>query len=107
MFAKHYYEAHVTIEPVIDVRRLEELTYIANKYGFKVASLFMGKGGENRPSTFDAFMTAHNKDLDKIKFKIMGLVTDLQRADFEVHRYKIEDIVMDSRISDELNLLED
>lgn len=104
--ARHYYEAHVTIDPVIDVDRLEELQHIASKYKFKVASLFMGKGGNSRPSTFDAFMTAHSKNLVDIKFQILGLVRDLQRQGFPVRRYKIEDIVMDSRIDDELELLE-
>lgn len=106
MIAKHYYEAHVTIDPIPNQRSLNKVQAITERYNFRIASLLMVKGGERTPSTTDAFMTAHSKSLDDIKFKIMGLVTDLQRAGFVVRRYKIEDIVLDSRINDELSLLE-
>lgn len=106
MDAKHYYEAHVTIDPIFSAVKLEKAHNIASRFGFKVASLLMQKNGQIIPSSFDAFMTAHSKNLEDIKSKIMGLVTDLQRAGFVVRRYKIEDIVLDSRIADELSLLE-
>ncbi len=52
-------------------------------------------------------MTAHSRELGNIKWKVRSLVKELLSAGFKVWRYKIEDTVMDSRTSDELELLDD
>lgn len=104
---KFYYESHVTIEPIPDETRLEEAKTIAVSYGFKMAHLLMKnreKDTEERSSR-DTFMTAHSKDYAHIKLNTMAVVMALTSNGFKVWRYKIEDILCDSRIDDEFNLL--
>lgn len=106
MQAKHYYEIHITIEPVFD-DRLEGLKHIALMSGFKVASLLMKKRAEDteQRSRYDTFMTSHTQVLSEAIGNVRDMTRLLQREGFKVWRYKIEDIVLDSRIKDELNLL--
>jgi hypothetical protein len=106
MIAKHYYEAHVTIEPIHD-EQLDKARTIAEESKFKIAHLLMKnreKDTEERSSR-DTFMTAHDKDYDNIVFRTFSVVRSLKAAGFKVWRYKIEDIVVDSRITDEFDLL--
>jgi acetolactate synthase small subunit len=106
MIAKHYYEAHITIEPIFDDRLLFA-KHMAERRGFNIASLLMKKREEDteQRSQYDTFMTAHSKSSIEIEHKIIGFVHALQAEGFKVWRYKIEDIVMDSRINDTLSLL--
>lgn len=104
--ARLYYEAHVTIEPVFDVR-LNALKSIAREHGFRVADLFMKKreaDSETR-SKHDTFMTGHGKNLEDLQHRMSLMIRSAQSAGFQVWRYKIEDAVMDSRHADELVLL--
>jgi hypothetical protein len=104
--AKHYYEAHVTIEPVFD----KDLTFVkafASTHHFKLADLLMKKrevDTEERSSK-DTFMTSHSKNLEEITERTKSVVKGLVASGFKVWRYKIEDTVLDSRIEDELHLL--
>lgn len=106
--AKLYFESHVTIEPIYD-EKLEIASNIAKLHGFKIATLLMKKRAEDTEtrSQYDTFMTAHSKSLSKMIIGITGLVEELQKQGFKVWRYKIEDIMMDSRTKDVLNLLGD
>lgn len=101
-----YYESHVTIEPVFDLRRVLAGN-VASRYGFRLAKLIMRKDSADAemPSTDDTFMTANDKNLERLKVATIGLVLQLKSCDFQVRRYKIEDTILDSRISDELKLL--
>jgi hypothetical protein len=105
--AKHYFECHVTIEPIFD-EKLDAAKLLAQKFGFKIASLLMKKREtetETR-SKYDTFMTAHDKDLGNMKLRLTHLVHELKVQKFKIWRYKIEDTVMDSRIKDEMELLD-
>ena len=104
--ARYYYEAHVTIEPVFDDLR-EGANVTARQYGFKLANLLMQKRSVDAPerSKCDTFMTSHDSNLENITNRTKNLVCALQVAGFNVWRYKIEDTVLDSRISDVLELL--
>lgn len=106
MIAKHYLEAHVTIEPIFD-EHLEHATKIAQMHGFKIATLLMKKRAEDteQRSQFDTFMTAHSVSSLVLEGQITALVHALTVNGFKVWRYKIEDIIIDSRIHDELGLL--
>lgn len=101
-----YYESHITIEPVFD-DKLELASNIAIKYKFKVASLLMQKRKEDSPerSKNDTFMTSHDSSYEAIKDRMTYLIVELQANGFIVWRYKIEDVKLDSRIDDSLNLL--
>lgn len=104
--AEHYFEAHVTIEPVFD-EKLELASELAKNSKFKIASLLMQKREADTPtrSMYDTFMTGHSKDLQDIQSRIKTLVEALRANGYVVWRYKIEDTVMDSRINDTLGIL--
>ncbi len=99
--ATHYFEAHVTIDPVFGVDR-ECAESIASRNGFKLAKLLMARNAE---SQLDTFMTGHGIDLEALRTRMKFVVQSLQANGFHVRRYKIEDCVLDSRIDDELRLL--
>ena len=101
--AELYFEAHVTLDPVLDTERRKDLVSISENFGFKVAKLLMEKGGKE--STLDSFTTAHSKSLLDITTRVLGIVKCLQLNNFTVRRYKIEDTVLDSRTTDCLSLL--
>lgn len=107
MEAKHYYESHITIEPVLDDHNLKFIRAFSSTHGFKLADLLMKKreADTEERSPKDTFMTGHSKDLGDIKYRTASIVKGLLAAGFAVWRYKIEDIVLDSRIKDELELL--
>lgn len=106
--ARCYYEAHVTIAPVFDEVR-EGAAVTAQQYGFKLAKLLMQKRAVDAPerSKFDTFMTSHDRNLEDITKRTQDLVSALKAAGFSVWRYKIEDILVDSRLADEWNLLKE
>ena len=106
VISKLYYEAHVTIEPVFDERR-EQVSELATTHGFKLAELLMKKRAEDTEerSSKDTFMTAHSRSLNDITQRTVKAVVALQIAGYKVHRYKIEDTVLDSRHADGLGLL--
>lgn len=87
-----YYECHVTIEPVFN-ERLELFKTLCEPLGFKVAKLLMEKG----PSRKDSFCTTHGSNVEELIARMRLLVSFLEANDFEVHRNKIEAIVLDER----------
>jgi len=99
--AKHYFEAHVTIDPVVGADR-DNVEEIAHCNQFKLARLLMARG---LPSTLDTFMTGHATQLDLLTLRLRSLVASLRASGYKVRRYKIEDTVLDSRVADELELL--
>lgn len=107
IISRMYYEAHVTIEPVLDEVGRNLVSFIALKYGFKLAELLMQKRSEDTPerSKYDTFVTGHGKSYNDIRDRLKNLVQELTYAGFEVWRYKIEDTIIDSRINDELDIL--
>ena len=102
-----YYECHVTIEPVFD-RRLDNCKRLCAVWGFNVADLLMQKRAEDSEerSKHDTFATSRGVDYDELQARMITLVMILQEHGFKVWRYKIEDTIVDSKIKDELNLLE-
>lgn len=121
--AKHYFEAHVTIEPVFDDDEprylladvdlsdgtpsdLDVLKSVAREFKFKVADLLMQKRkrGTQERSKDDTFCTGRSKDLEDLKDRTAGLVRRLTEFGYEVWRYKIEDTILDSKINDEMGL---
>lgn len=92
------YECHITIEPVFDERRTLA-SQIAEHHSFKLAELLMKKGREatEERSDKDTFMTGHHVDYAALFRKMCDCIEQLKRAGFRVWRYKIEDIVIDSK----------
>lgn len=102
----HYYEAHITIEPIPEDKQ-QEVRDIAKLYGFKLATLLMKKRDMDTPerSMYDTFMTAHHQSEATLQLRISGLCQMLKVLGYKVWRYKIEDVVLDSRVEDTLELL--
>lgn len=101
--SRHYYEAHVTIEPVFG-KRLEEFKRICSTFQFHVATLLMQKRKTATParSTNDAFCTGRSISRSDIEDRMFGLVRALKNAGFEVWRWKTESTLTDSRYDDSL-----
>lgn len=104
----HYYECHVTIEPVLD-DRLGVAEHIAKKHGFRMAKLLMKKKDEDTEarSDKDSFMTGTSKSYASLGLDMAALIRELKLHNFKVWRYKIEAILLDSKIEDHLFLLEE
>jgi len=101
-----YYESHVTLDPVFG-DRLDVLREACSAHGFRVAKLLMKKRGTDAgvPSDLDSFCTGTSRDLDGLRDTMQALILALKAGGFVVRRYKIETIVLDSRVDDELHLL--
>jgi len=96
--ARHYYEAHVTFDPVFGELH-EVFRRIAKAYKFHVATLLMQKRKEDTPemSKNDAFCTGRSVSYSDMEDRMLALVRVLTKAGFLVHRYKIESTLLDSR----------
>lgn len=98
---RHYYEAHVTVEPVFE-ERLEQFKIICHDYKFHVANLLMQKrkGDTEERSKNDSFCTGRGISYTDIKKRMLALVDRLEKEGFKVWRYKIESTLLDSRYDD-------
>lgn len=108
-----YYESHITISPVLDEERLTELREIASRFGFRVADLLMKKRDVDTPqrSMYDTFLSTRvNNNKPGARDKCLGhtllCCTALRDKGFDVWRYKIEAVIIDStHHNDEFNLI--
>jgi len=96
-----YYEAHVTIEPVFD-EDLLNFIFICKEHKFYVATLLMQKRKDatEERSKCDSFCTSHGQDPNELKKRMFALLDDLKKESYQVWRYKIEIISLDSRYDD-------
>ncbi len=99
--SRHYYEAHVTVEPIFG-RNFEKFKNICAEFGFHVATLLMQKRRKDTPkrSQHDSFCTGRGISYTDIETRMLRLVVKLQSAGFKVWRYKIESTLLDSRHDD-------
>jgi hypothetical protein len=97
--AWHYYECHVTIDPV-DGALLKEFTDICKENQFRVAALYMKKGTTLSPSDVDQFCTSRHTQYDVLYRRMLSLLWVLQGRGFVIRRYKIESTLLDSKYDD-------
>lgn len=99
--ARHYYEAHITVEPVFG-ERLEQFKEVCKTYDFHVAILLMQKrqADTSERSSKDSFCTGRSISYSDLEDRTLAMVKTLQEAGFTVWRYKIESTLLDSRYSD-------
>lgn len=99
--SRHYYEAHVTVEPCFD-SDLERFKIICHDYKFHVAKLLMQKrkSDTEERSKSDSFCTGRGISYTDIESRMLALVDRLHKEGFKVWRYKIESTLLDSRYDD-------
>lgn len=98
--SKLYYECHVTIEPVFD-ERLLMFEAICREFSFKPANLLMQKRLSDSPerSRYDTFATGRHPQYEVIEQRMHELIAALQLKHFKVWRYKIEDTILDVKLT--------
>lgn len=99
-----YYESHVTVEPIFDEQKLAVFQDICRAYKFRIAELLMQKRAEDKPerSKYDTFCSSRNCDGFDLQRNMLELVKSCQALGIKVWRYKIEDVILDSKIDDTL-----
>lgn len=90
-----YFETHITIDPVEDDNQETELKRLVQFFGFRVAELYMKKGGRSR---LDSFMTTRGTDYSDVHLRTLMCVNALRDAGYKVRRYKIENTLLDVRM---------
>lgn len=96
------YECHITIDPVNKPSRLHQLEMYCERYKFKVAELLKSNG---LPSNKDQFMTGHDNSYNGLLWRMGSLCQTLKDNGYIIRRYKIEEIMLDSRLGDSEGLL--
>lgn len=97
MIAPHYYESHVTIEPIDDTDRMALMSVLCGKYKFRIADLLMKNREKSR---LDTFCSSRGPDAAELTNRMTSLVQRLQAHGFEVWRYKIESVIVDSKVAE-------
>lgn len=95
------FEAHITIDPVFGERRAE-VERFAQTTGFKLAELWMQKDARSPglPSDKDTFMTGHSDDRERLFEAGRILIYNLRNNGYNVRRFKIEEILYDTKYGD-------
>lgn len=89
-----YFETHITIDPVDENQELL-LKWLVAPYGFRVAELYMKKGGRSR---LDSFMTTRGTNYEDVSSRTLQCVEELINEGYNVRRYKIENTLLDIRL---------
>lgn len=102
-----YYECHITIDPIFDESGRDKLQELITPHGFKLAKLLMQKRKEDTPemSKYDTFMTAHHTIEIEMLYKLFNCMKVLKENGYIIRRYKIENVILDSRINDKFEML--
>lgn len=95
------YECHITIDPVFGAS-LQTFKELCEGWKFKVADLLKVNGDA---STKDQFATGHSVSYTDLRFRMIELCENLRVLGYKVRRYKIEEILLDSRLGDFERLL--
>lgn len=93
----HYYEAHVTVEPVEGLG-LVGLETLCSEHAFRVSDIERTAEGHVR----DVFLNGRHSDLQCMIENMTMLLAALVRHGVKVKRYKIEYTLFDSRHDDAL-----
>jgi hypothetical protein len=98
-----YYESHITLDPVTVSEQVEQVEKLCKEHNFQLAKFAMVKSFP--VNTNDTFATGRGEGLDKLAVSMLELIYALKEAGFVVRRYKIEAVVIDSRILDSYGVL--
>lgn len=92
------YECHVTTEYLGEEDR-GTYELLTSKFTFKMGKLYMKK---DEKSEMDSFFTCHHDDFQVIKSQMLDFIKVIKDLKIKVLRYKIEDIVLDSKYQGDL-----
>lgn len=103
MTSSLYFESHITVEPVFE-ERLEQFVMLCKQQNFQVAKLLMQKRASDNPerSKNDSFCTGYSQSIDDLQERMVKLLSSLKENNFQIWRFKIENIVLDSRHDDKI-----
>lgn len=92
------FECHITVEYVNpDEPKFERLREVGAMLYFRPAKLYMKKDVK---SDIDTFLTGHSDTKEDIMNRMRWMVRDLNGNGFRVTRYKVEEVLFDSRTGD-------
>lgn len=92
------YECHITIEYVApNTTEHDNLKSVSSYYDFRVAKLYKWN---KEFSDLDTFMTGHDSNYDVLKIRMTQLIDKLETMEYNVTRFKIEQILLDSKNGD-------
>lgn len=97
--SKMYFECHITVEPIPEAR-VQEFAKLCKEFGFWSSDWALAD------KTYKFFATSRGVERQDIQERMQSLIKRLKEQRFKVFRYKIEDTILDSNISDELQLLD-
>lgn len=101
------YDCYITIEPVFN-EQWALVNDLAKPYFFKPAKLVMMKGDSiEELSNGDTFITGHSVSYALLRQRMKFLCKLLIKNGIIIHRYKIEKVMMDSRVEDSLRIISD
>ncbi len=88
------YECHLTCEPLCPTK-LALVKLVADIYQFRMAKMYMVKGGE--PSQKDQFMTARSNNVEQLHQHAHEVKQALDTLGIKTYRIKIEQTLYDRR----------
>lgn len=98
----YYYEAHVNVEPILDKDSLNAFKFLCIENSFKPAKFLYVKKEITEAQDADFFCTGRDKEYQRLENSMVNLLRDLKYNGYQVKRYKIEKVVLDSRLEDRL-----
>lgn len=100
MRTRHYYEAHVTVEPNDD---WDHFANVSRQVGWRVSKF---DEDEVDDMSDKWFMSIRHSDFDRIRAKVSAAVKFISEEwNMKVLRWKIEDTLLDSAGGDTLEML--
>lgn len=94
------YEVHINVPLCAGPGRVL-LAEFARSNGFKLSDMDGHEHGEKR----ETILTTHGQHYDAVVSKTQGMCRLLRTAGFDLIRYKIEHVLIDSRVNDVWGLL--
>lgn len=103
------FESHITLDPkqltTEDRKNIEAKSKV---YRFHAGDISLDRDSVDAWMNLEKayFVTGHGLTYSNIEVRTKNLVIALQYAGYKVLRYKIEDILVDSKIADEWHILD-
>lgn len=97
----HSYEVHINVPLTAGPARVA-LDQLARSGRFKLSDMDGHEHGEKR----ETILTTHGRDYEETQRRTHQMCRDLLAAGYELIRYKIEHVLIDSRVNDMWGLID-